>query len=61
MSGFQDMVKTIYVMCILASYSKTEPSYSILGEHGNQWERIGNYVWMLEMDEGDVLTWPWSY
>ena len=26
----------------------------------NEWERLGNDGWMLEMDEGDGLTWPWS-
>lgn len=27
----------------------------------NEWEMIKNYGWMLEMDEADGLTWPWSY
>jgi len=26
----------------------------------NKWERLGNDWWMLEMDEGDGLAWPWS-
>jgi len=25
-----------------------------------EWERLGNEGWMLEMDEGDGLTWTWS-